>query len=243
MEFSLLTIIFSLMAYGAAAVFVFGVLCKIMVYAKTPSPLKIPTTPAPTTSFGAAIRVLSEVLLFRSLYKGNKWTWLGGVVFHWAFLFVVLRHLRYFLYPLPAWDMKLQGIGIIAGIVLPIAVLYLLMRRTTVDRTVFISSLADYFALTLIFFIAGTGLMMKFYERPFMVDIKGFVYGLATFNFSAVPTDPVFLTHLTLVMILLAYFPYSKLVHAPGIFFSPTRNQADNPRESRHVTPWSPNLT
>ncbi len=238
-----LTIIFSLMAYGAAAVFVFGILCKIMVYAKTPSPLKIPTTPAPTTSFGAAVRVLSEVLLFRSLYRSNKWTWLGGVVFHWAFLFVVLRHLRYFLYPLPAWDMKLQYIGIVAGIVLPIAVLYLLMRRTTVDRTVFISSLADYFALTLIFFIAGTGLMMKFYERPFMVDIKGFVYGLATFNFSAVPTDPVFLVHFTLVMILLAYFPYSKLVHAPGIFFSPTRNQADNPRERRHVNPWSPNLT
>ncbi len=243
MEFSLLTIIFSLMAYGAAAVFVFGILCKIMVYAKTPSPLKIPTTPAPTTSLGAGVRVLSEVLLFRSLYRSNKWTWLGGVVFHWAFLLVVLRHLRYFLYPLPAWDMKLQSIGIYAGIVLPIAVLYLLMRRTTVDRTVFISSLADYFVLTLIFFIAGTGLLMKFYERPFMVDIKGFVYGLATFNFSTVPTDPVFLVHITLVMLLLAYFPYSKLVHAPGIFFSPTRNQADNPRERRHVNPWSPNLT
>ncbi|MHB8174000.1 MAG: respiratory nitrate reductase subunit gamma [Nitrospirota bacterium] len=243
MEFSLLAVIFSLMAYGAAAIFVFGILCKIMVYAKTPSPLKIPTTPAPTTSFGAIIRVLSEVLLFRSLYKGNKWTWLGGVVFHWAFLLVVLRHLRYFLYPVPSWDMKLQSIGIYAGIVLPIAVLYLLMRRTTVDRTVFISSLADYFALTLIFFIAGTGLLMKFYERPFMVDIKGFVYGLATFNFSAVPADPVFLVHITLVMMLLAYFPYSKLVHAPGIFFSPTRNQADNPRETRHVNPWSPNLT
>jgi nitrate reductase gamma subunit len=243
MEFSLITVIFSLMAYGAAAIFIFGLLGKIIKYAKTPSPLKIPTTPAPTTSFGAFVRVLSEVFLFRSLYKGNKWTWLGGVFFHWAFLFVILRHFRYFLFPVPAWDMGLQNLGIYAGIVLPIAVLYLLMRRTTVDRTVYITSLADYFALALIFFIAGTGLIMKFYERPFMVDIKGFVYGLMTFNPSTMPLDPLFLVHFTLVLILLAYFPFSKLVHAAGIFFSPTRNQADNPRETRHVTPWSPNLT
>jgi [DsrC]-trisulfide reductase subunit M len=243
MEFSLITVIFSLMAYGAAAIFIFGLLAKVIKYAKTPSPLVIPTTPAPTTSFGAMVRVLSEVLLFRSLYKGNKWTWVGGVFFHWAFLFVILRHLRYFFFPVPAWDMGLQNMGIYAGIILPIAVLYLLMRRTTVDRTVFISSLADYFALALIFFIAGTGLIMKFYERPFLVDIKGFVYGLMTFNPSTMPLDPLFLVHFTLVLILLAYFPFSKLVHAAGIFFSPTRNQADNPRETRHVTPWSPNLT
>ena len=30
-------------------------------------------------------------------------------------------------------------------------------------------------------------------------------------------------------------FPFSKLLHAPGVFFSPTRNQADNPREKRHL--------
>ena len=30
-------------------------------------------------------------------------------------------------------------------------------------------------------------------------------------------------------------FPFSKLLHAPGVFFSPTRNQVDNPREQRHL--------
>jgi hypothetical protein len=34
-------------------------------------------------------------------------------------------------------------------------------------------------------------------------------------------------------------FPVSKLLHAPGVFFSPTRNQVDNPREKRHVAGWS----
>jgi hypothetical protein len=34
-------------------------------------------------------------------------------------------------------------------------------------------------------------------------------------------------------------FPFSKLLHAPGVFFSPTRNQTDNPRSVRHVAPWA----
>jgi hypothetical protein len=34
-------------------------------------------------------------------------------------------------------------------------------------------------------------------------------------------------------------FPISKLLHAPGVFFSPTRNQVDNPREKRWVAGWS----
>ena len=169
MEFSLLSVVFMMMAYGAVAIFVLGFISKVVRYAKTPSPLKIPLTPAPTNGFGSAIRVLGDVLLFKSLFKGNKWTWIGGVAFHWAFLFVVLRHLRYFFYPVPAWVMALQNVGIYAACVLPVALIYLFMRRTTVDRTMFISSLQDYFALALIFFIAVTGLLMKFYVRPFMV--------------------------------------------------------------------------
>jgi len=31
----------------------------------------------------------------------------------------------------------------------------------------------------------------------------------------------------------------SKLLHAPGVFFSPGRNQVDNPREKRHLAPWA----
>jgi len=34
-------------------------------------------------------------------------------------------------------------------------------------------------------------------------------------------------------------FPISKLLHAPGLFFSPTRVQIDNPREVRHVSGWT----
>ena len=45
--------------------------------------------------------------------------------------------------------------------------------------------------------------------------------------------------HLLLVALLMIIFPYSKLLHAPGLFFSPSRNQVDNPREQRHIAPWA----
>ena len=45
---------------------------------------------------------------------------------------------------------------------------------------------------------------------------------------------------MTLVSVLLAYFPFSKLMHMGGIFLSPTRNLANNNRAKRHVNPWNP---
>jgi len=41
---------------------------------------------------------------------------------------------------------------------------------------------------------------------------------------------------------LMLVFPVSKLLHAPGVFFSPSRNQVDDPREHRHLAPWAARL-
>jgi hypothetical protein len=47
-----------------------------------------------------------------------------------------------------------------------------------------------------------------------------------------------FYTHLFLVSTLIGYFPFSKMMHAPGIFLSPTRNLRNDNRMRRHVNPW-----
>ena len=70
-------------------------------------------------------------------------------------------------------------------------------------------------------------------------DHEAFFLGLMLFSWQELPADPVLLVHLTLVASLMIVFPVSKLLHAPGILFSPTLNQADNPREQRHVAGWS----
>jgi nitrate reductase gamma subunit len=237
-----LSSVFNLLAYIAAAVFVVGFLNKVILYFKTPSPLVIPTTPAPTTTVGVILRLIPEVLFFRSLLKGGtaeKILWVGGWLFHASFLLIVLRHLRFFTYPVPGFIMSFQEIGIWAGLLFPIALLILIIRRFTNDRLAVISLFQDYFVLVLIISIGLTGLLLKYFMRTNLVDVKAFILGLLTFSPTHLPDSPLFLIHFSLVLILLVYFPFSKLMHAWGILVSPTRAQLDNPREVRTVAPWA----
>jgi nitrate reductase gamma subunit len=86
--------------------------------------------------------------------------------------------------------------------------------------------------------IAGTGLLVHYVVRVYMVDIKAFALGLVTFHPVAPPMHPIFIFHFLLVCLLMIYFPYSKLMHAGGLLFSPTRNQPFDVTQRRHVNPW-----
>ncbi|MBF0159253.1 MAG: respiratory nitrate reductase subunit gamma [Magnetococcales bacterium] len=231
-----------LLAYMALGIFVAGFGWRIWRYASTPAPLKIPTTPAPTTSSGVAWRLFTEVAFFNSLFKGNKWTWAGGYLFHLALALVLIRHLRYFIDPLPHFMVYVQIAGVVAGVAMVAALAFLLVRRLLVERVRFISSIADYLWLLLLLAIGATGLCMQFVSRPDIVAVKSAMIGWVTFRGFELPTDAVFILHFLLVLVLMALFPFSKLMHLGGIFFSPTRNQADNPREVKHVNPWAESI-
>jgi nitrate reductase gamma subunit len=235
----LLSTIFSVLFYLAAAVLAVGVVLRIRLYAKTPAPLKIPTTPAPLTKPGVAGRMLREVAFFESLFKSNKWTWLFGWVFHAALLLVVLRHLRYFTEPVWFWVNWVQPFGKYAGFAMLAGLAALWGRRFLVERIRYISGPSDHLMLVLLIGIAASGLMMKYVAHTDIVAVKAFALGLMRFNPQPLPADPVLLVHLGLVLVLMFVFPFSKLLHAPGVFFSPTRNQVDNPREQRHLAPWA----
>ncbi|TNF53858.1 nitrate reductase [bacterium] len=237
-----LSTVFNLLAYVAALIFIVGLLFKVVLYFKTPSPLKIPTTPAPLNSAGVVLRMIPEVLFFRSLLKGGtaeKILWLGGWTFHVCFLVIVLRHLRFFTYPVPGWVMSFQEIGIWAGLIFPLALLLLIARRFLNDRLMVISLFQDYFILILIIAIGLTGLLLKYFIRTNLVDVKAFILGLLTLSPVSLPSSTLFLIHFCLVLLLLIYFPFSKLIHAWGVLMSPTRVQTDTPREFRHVAPWA----
>ena len=49
----------------------------------------------------------------------------------------------------------------------------------------------------------------------------------------------LFYIHLFILCVLIAYFPFSKLMHLAGVFLSPTRNLSNNSRMVRHVNPWN----
>lgn len=236
---SALTVVYALLFYAATVILVGGVGYKCRVYARTPQPLKIPIPPAPATRRGVALRMLLEVTLFRALFRSNKWIWLFGWLFHVALLAVLLRHLRYFTEPVWLWVELVQPFGLYAGFAMLLGLAGLWARRFLVDRVRYISSPSDHLMLALLVAIAASGLAMKFVAHTDIVALKAFFLGLMAFDWQPLPADPVLLLHLGLVATLMIVFPLSKLLHAPGVFFSPSLNQVDDARERRHTAGWS----
>ena len=235
----MLTTIYAALFYVAFVVLAGGLIYRIYQFATTPVPLKIATTPAPTTRGGVVLRMGREVVLFESLFKSNKWIWLFGWVFHFALLLVLLRHLRYFTQPVWEWVVLLQPFGKYAGFAMVAGLLALLARRFVVPRVRYISAPSDYLMLVLLIAIGGSGLAMKYVNPTDIVSLKAFFLGLMYFDLQPIPEDTVLLVHLALVATLMIIFPVSKLLHAPGLFFSPSRTMVDNPREKRYVSKWS----
>ena len=219
--------------------------------------------PSDTTS--VIRRMAAEIFLFRSLFRNvkaeigpngwlgypvEKWLWLFAVLFHWSFLFVVIRHLRFFFVPTPALVMGLEHIDgfllldlqplFLSGVLLLIGVSALYLRRVLIPQVRYISHGIDYVPLFLIAGIALTGILLRYVWPTDVVAVKSMTMGWVTMNpVLPVNISPLFFVHLTLVSVLLAWFPFSKLMHMGGVFLSPTRNQRANSREVRHVNPWN----
>lgn len=230
---SLLTIIFACLFYAATAMLVGGLAFRIADYARTPAPLQIPITPAPLTRTGVVMRMAREVVLFSSLYRANKWIWLFGWMFHVALLLVLLRHLRYFTEPVWGVVELVQPFGLYAAFAMIAGLGGLWARRFLVERIKYISTISDHLMLALLLAIGLSGLAMKYVTHTDIVAVKAFMLGLMVFDWQPLPDDPALLIHLFLVAMLMTIFPLSKLLHAPGVFFSPTLNQIDNAREHR----------
>jgi nitrate reductase gamma subunit len=219
----------------------------------------------PSTTAGTVGRMILEILLFRSLFRNtrvqlydgpklsygsSKWLWLGAIAFHYSFFVILARHMRFFTEPVPLpfeWLDKLDSIlqvGVptlyLTEIVILAALAYLFLRRVVVPQLRYISLPSDYFPLFLILAIVISGILMRYYIRTDIMDIKTLSMGLTTLNFT-VPEGigVIFYIHLFLVSALLVYFPMSKLMHLGGVFLSPTRNLANNNRMQRHVNPWN----
>lgn len=222
-------------------------------------------TESPSTTWGIFWRMALEIIFFRSLFRndrtkltdreqatywGNKLLWFGGIIFHWSLLVILLRHLRLFFEPVPRHVTFLQNLDgffqvftptfFVTDALIIIALSYLFLRRILNPQIRYISLISDYFPLLLILGIAVSGLLMRHIYRVDLVETKRFALGLVSFD-PVMPkeTGVIFYVHLFLVSVLLAYFPFSKLMHMGGVFMSPTRNLKNDSRAKRHINPWS----
>ena len=268
--------------YLAIMLFVGGFVYRVIQWAKSPVPFSIPTTcgqgasldfikqdklDCPTKISEVVARMFLEVFLFRSLFRNSKseihdgpkithesskWLWLFGLLFHYSFLVIVIRHMRLFIDPIPSWLSAIEGVDSMLQIGAPTlylsslallgGIVLLFGRRLVNVQVRYISLNNDYFPLVLIFAIGLTGILMRYFLRTNIdiVNIKNLAMGLVTFSpVIGAKIGAIFYIHLFLVCTLLAYFPFSKLMHMGGVFMSPTRNMANDSRAKRHINPWN----
>lgn len=266
--------------YTALVLFIAGFLLKVLKWAKSPVPFRIPTTSgqqkslpwikyekleSPFTSLNVIGRMALEILFFRSLFRNTKmeiregekvvygttkYLWLAGIAFHYTFLVILLRHFKYFVDPTPQFVVILQSLDSFFQVGLPLiyisdivflsAIAFLFIRRLTDSKVRYISLPGDYFPLLLLLSIGTTGILMRYFFKVDLTTVKELGVGLLSFNpVLSGDIPPLFLIHLFLVSCLFAYFPFSKLMHMPGVFLSPTRNLANNNRAKRHINPWN----
>ena len=266
--------------YAAIAVFLLGLVYRVVRWARAPVPFRITSSSGQQTSLPwikaeklesppdakwTIGRMALEVLFFRSLFRNTKASlapgqkllqqsdrllWLGALVFHWSFLIIFLRHLRFFLEPVPVFVQWLERIDELFQVAVPTlfltdvaivaALVYLLGRRFFNPLVRYISLAADYLALYLLLGVALSGILMRYFTRVDLLAAKELALGLVTLR----PTVPegiglAFYVHVFFVSVLFAYFPFSKLMHLAGVFLSPTRNMLASTRAYRHVNPWN----
>jgi nitrate reductase gamma subunit len=245
----LINIVVHSFLYVSIIVFVLGMWHQIEDIASTPNPLVIPQNPQSSEMCGVIGRMAGDLFIFKSLSKGDRFLWISGLIFHWTFAFLMGFHLFGLLSYLsdkadyikisPEIMGFLSLIASIIGFIFIISLILLMIKRINDKKSEYYSQFFDYFVIMLIFLIGVTGIFMKI--SPFSPDlsaVKNFMIGAFTLHFRSVPLNIFFIIHITLVSILLMVFPFTKLIHAAGFFFSPTRNMPNNPRVIRHINIW-----
>jgi nitrate reductase gamma subunit len=153
-----------------------------------------------------AASAAADILLFRRLFFSNTFLWLGEWLFHVCLALIMVRHLRFFLEPVPYCVFALQTPVIIAGYLLPFTLIYIFIAKLLIETKSYISS-SNFFLLVLLLLSGISGLLMKVWFRPDLAGIKWFSLGMVSFRPVGVPHSPLFIMHFVLFLIVFAYLP------------------------------------
>lgn len=203
---------------------------RLVGYFRTPQPFPIALMPAPATRTGVSGRLLLELFVFRSLWRAGKAGWVASIAFHYGLLGMLMIHLRFVFPALPGWLIPLILVSGYLAALLVAGLVALLWRRLSIDRLRYISAPSDYLHLILLLSIALSGVWLKRYWPAELGAVGQFMRGLFTVHWQPLPDNAALVLHLSLVLVLLFIFPVSKLLHGPGLLFSPTFTQRDTGR-------------
>lgn len=213
--------------YIAIILFLTGMTWRVLIWLKAPVPFQLTLFPAPQTFAGRVGAIGWEIVSFRSLWLGDPALWLWAWLMHGSLAFIIGGHIvgiytltRQFtligLSPAASstWS---AGFGIAAGILCFLSLMVLFYRRTAIAELKRLSDPVDYFDLLLLLAIVISGMHMRLTSLNIdLPAIRSYLAGILTLHPLPIPRTWIFVSHFTLVNILLLYFPFSKLVHAAG---------------------------
>ena len=213
--------VFAVIVYCVYAAFCWKVVFHFLLWHRAAADLESTQTRRYKSPSKVWLQAAADVVFFRRLFKENGLLWISAWVFHISFFFVVVRHLRYFMDPVPRCVTGLQGLGLISGYVLPVSILSIaLVRLTGKERYV---SRLNYFILGLVFLVGITGLMLHIF-RTDLVGVKEFVLGFFTFSPHPVPHSLLFIVHFLLVLLLILSLPFHIFI-APVIMYEARKRE------------------
>lgn len=230
-------LLFNLAPYLALACLVFGLAWRLMGWLRPPLPLPITLTPAPFGRVKALLRLAGEIAHSPTLRRADLSLWLLSGLFHVCLALVLLRHLRYFLHPVPAWLLWMQTPGVIAGFLLPPALMGLFLRRLVLPGPRLLDRVRDYLPLLTLLALGSSGIWLRLGARPPLVEVKAYALSLAALAPTAPPWGLSLALHLTLAWVLLAIYPWSRLVHGLALLLNPIWGRAHAP-ERAPANPW-----
>ncbi len=193
-------------AYLCYAIFLSRISWRIYLILKTPEQIKREPLTSPGSMPLTALTTARDIIFLTRLFRVNPLLWFGEWLFHAAFFLVLVRHLRYILFNVPDWLLNLGLAGLLAGYILPVSLVYILIIKLVTEKKKYFST-DNFFLLLLLLLLSVTGIVMKNYVHPDIIDIKNFVLNLFAFKFGPAPGSALFIIHFATALIFLAYLP------------------------------------
>jgi len=172
-----------------------------------------------------------------SEFLEKKQLFFGATIFHWGILLTFMGHAGGLLIPQRIFDLVgITGVthsaiarytGMVVGSAALVGLALLVFRRISCRRIHLTTSQNDFITLAGLIFVVGAGLYNVLFGHFYVLDtIAPWIRGIVTFSPDPALMKDVPLTykvHIISALALLAFSPYSRLVHiwsAPvGYFF------------------------
>jgi nitrate reductase gamma subunit len=198
-----------------------------MDWLKRPMPFPVSLFPLPSSSTGDIVR---EGLLLTTLQKGDNCLWKYAWAMHISLFMVLGGHIvgistlghQFTIIGFSPEHSKAMSaaLGNFFGIVLLAGLIALFYRRTSNPDVKRLSNPADYFDVIFLMAIVITGMHMRFASEFDLAAVRSYLGSVITFSPMPIPEDWLFISHYLLVLTLMIYFPFSKLIHSVGFFVS-----------------------